>query len=67
LKTRILSALAGIIILIIVMVSNEIIFGLAVFILSIIGINEIFNAFISKGKKPIKILGYIYQLYLYLL
>ncbi|MEN8906910.1 MAG: phosphatidate cytidylyltransferase [Clostridiales bacterium] len=58
-KTRIISALVGLILLILVMFTNNLVFGIVVFALSIIGINEMFNAFINAGKKPIKIIGYL--------
>ena len=52
---RLISMLVGIIILIVVMtVSNELIFNISVAIISILGLYEFYNAMAQVGIKPIK-------------
>ena len=57
---RLISTGIGIIILILVMISNNIyVFNLALTIISLLGIYEFYNAFKSKGVKVMPIIGYI--------
>lgn len=57
---RIISALIGVLILFGVYFSkNNVIFNIAVVIVSIIGINEFYNAMRKKGAKPVELVGYI--------
>jgi phosphatidate cytidylyltransferase len=58
-KTRIISGLIGILLLLIVVYSNETVLGVSIFILSLIGIHEYYNAIAMAGYKPLKIAGYI--------
>lgn len=60
---RLISTGVGIIILLLVMISNNIyIFNIALTIISLIGIYEFYNAFKNKGIKPISLIGYIVTL-----
>lgn len=58
-KTRIVSALVGLILLAVVMIFSEQILPLAVFLLSLIGVYEYYHAISKAGYKPVKIIGYI--------
>ncbi len=57
---RVISALVGILLLLVIyMLHNNIIFNIAVAIVSIIGLNEFYHAVRQKGLKPVEIIGYI--------
>lgn len=57
---RLISTAIGIIILILVMITNNVyIFNIALMIIGMIGIHEFYNAFKTKGAKPIPLIGYI--------
>lgn len=57
---RLISTGIGIIILLLVMISNNIyVFNIALTIISLMGIHEFYNAFRSKGIKANYIMGYI--------
>lgn len=58
-KTRILSAIVGLIILVCVLMAHKFVLTLAVFIISLIAINEYYKALSSAGYKPIKPFGYL--------
>lgn len=66
LATRLLSALLGIIILIIVMMSPGIYLSIAVTILAIFALHELFSAFKAINIKPISWIGYLSVLYIVL-
>lgn len=60
---RLISAGIGIIILILVMISNNIyVFNLALTIIALLAISEFYNAFKPKGNRPISWAGYIITL-----
>ena len=57
---RVLSALVGIAILLVVYFSkNNFVFNIAASIISIIGLNEFYNAIRKDGVRPIELPGYI--------
>ena len=57
---RIISALVGVVLLIVVCaLNNNLVFNIAVVIVSIIGIKEFYHAVRQKGLKPVEIVGYI--------
>lgn len=58
-KTRILSGLIAFILLLGVMLLGREVFGIAIFLLSWIGIYEFYKAMSGAGYKPVKLLGYI--------
>lgn len=58
-KTRIISGLAALLILFAVLFVNKIVLGIAVFLLSLIGIYEFYNAVKNGGFKPLKAVGYL--------
>ncbi len=58
-KTRIISGIVGIIILFVIVFSGSFFLSLSVFLLSLIGIFEFYNAVSNVGYKPVRILGYI--------
>jgi len=66
-KVRVLSAAAGLALLAIVMLSPKEVLGVAVFALSLLGINEFYGAVSKTGLKPLKPLGYFSCLPLLLL
>lgn len=59
LKTRVISSLVGLVMLGIVVWSGYIVLGVSIFILSLIGITEFYNAVENIGYKPIRIIGYV--------
>lgn len=62
--TRIMSTLVGLPVLVgIIIYGNEVVF-IAVFLLTLMGLNEFYNAF-SKGHKPIKSIGYLFTVVYY--
>lgn len=58
-KTRITSAVIGLILWIAVVVAGNVTLAVAVTFLALIGINEFYRAVSNGGYKPVKILGYI--------
>jgi len=66
LKVRIASGIAGIILLFIVVWSGKLVLGLSVFLLSILGLREFYSAVSKAGYKPVKFIGYIASLYMFL-
>lgn len=57
---RVVSALLGIVVLLIVyFLKNDFIFNLAVAIISIIGLNEFYHAVRQKNIKPFEFIGYV--------
>ena len=59
LKTRIISSVVGLLLLIGAVIISKETLAVAVFILAILGINEIYSAFSNAGYKPIKPIGYV--------
>lgn len=59
LKVRVLSAVVGIALLVAVVLLPKEILGIAVFILSLLGIREFFNAVSAAGSRPVRMVGYI--------
>lgn len=63
---RLISTAVGIIVLLLVMISNNIyIFNIALTLISIMGLSEFYNAFKSKGIKPISLVGFLVSLSLF--
>lgn len=58
-KTRIISAVAALVLLGAVMFLGGDVLGVVVFILAVIGIHEFYSAMQSGGYKPAKVVGYI--------
>lgn len=58
-KTRIISAVAALILLAVIMFLGREALGVAVFLIALIGIHEFYGAMESGGYKPIKPVGYI--------
>ena len=58
-KTRIISAVAALVLLAVIMFLGREALGIAVFIFAIIGIHEFYGAMESTGYKPIKIFGWL--------
>lgn len=61
-KTRIISGAVAFIILVTVILSGTQIFAAALFLLALIGVHEIYQAFSKAGFKPFKPIGYIWCL-----
>lgn len=59
LRTRIISAVIGAILLITILSLGSIALGIGLLILSVIGIRELYNAFGHAGYKPFRIIGYL--------
>ncbi len=59
LKTRIVSAVIGLILLVALISFGNVALGVGILVLSVMGINELYNAVNKAGYKPIRILGYI--------
>ena len=63
---RLISTGIGIIILLLVMISNNIyVFNIALTVIALIGISEFYKAFKAKGVKTISLIGYIVTLGLF--
>lgn len=58
-KTRILSALVGAVILFVIVWSNQMVLGVAIFIVALIAMNEFYNAVANIGYKPVRTVGYL--------
>ncbi|MDP4179807.1 MAG: phosphatidate cytidylyltransferase [Bacillota bacterium] len=58
-KTRVISGIVGVIILFVIVFSGSFFISAAVFLLSLIGIYEFYNAVSNVGYKPVRIFGYI--------
>ena len=58
-KTRVISAIVGLTLVAIIMFFARQLLPAAVFILSLIGIYEFYNAVSRAGYKPVKIIGYV--------
>ena len=57
---RIISSLVGVAILLgVYLLKNDIVFNIAVVIISMLGLNEFYHAVKQKGIKPIETIGYI--------
>lgn len=59
LKIRVISSIIGIAILMLVIYLGNIPLGISITLLSIIGINELYNSFSKGGVNPVRIIGYI--------
>lgn len=59
LKTRVLSGIVGIILLVGVVILGKIAIGVSIMFLAVIGLHEFYKAVGNAGYKPIKIIGYI--------
>ncbi len=64
-KTRFITGIIGIILLICAVLLNELVFGLVIFLLSIIAMREYLNCFKNTAHKPIKSIAYIVTLVLW--
>lgn len=58
-KVRIISGVIGLILLIFVVYFGQITLGIGIFLISLIGIHEFYNAVSAAGYKPIKVVGYV--------
>lgn len=58
-KTRIISAVIGLVLLFAVVLSGKYLLGIGIFILALIGVHEFYNAIGKAGYKPVRIIGYI--------
>jgi phosphatidate cytidylyltransferase len=59
LKTRIISSIVGLILLITVIALGKLELGAAIFILSLVALYEFYNSVSNIGLKPVKFIGYI--------
>jgi phosphatidate cytidylyltransferase len=59
LKTRIISGIIGIIILFVIVFSGSFFVSASIFLLSLIGIFEFYNAVSNVGYKPVRVFGYL--------
>ncbi|ABN52232.1 MAG TPA: phosphatidate cytidylyltransferase [Hungateiclostridium thermocellum] len=59
LKTRVISALVGVILLIAVVCSGQMVLGTAVFFVSMLAMYEYFRSLTNAGYRPVKAVGYI--------
>ena len=58
-KTRVISGIIGLILLMGVVILGKIAIGVSIMFLAVIGLNEFYNAVGNAGYKPIKIIGYM--------
>lgn len=61
-KVRVISAIVMIAIAAVLIYLGDIYFGIAIFLVSLIGLYEFYKAFKAKGVKPVYVLGYLYTL-----
>ena len=66
-KIRVTSGIVGSILLFLVVWSGQIVLGLFVFLLSILALNEFYSAVSNIGFKPVRFIGYIASVYMFLL
>lgn len=66
-RVRVGSGIAGVILLFIVVLSGKFVLGLFVFLLSILGLYEFYSAMAKAGYKPVKFLGYLASIYMFLI
>jgi len=66
LKIRVASGIAGAILLFFVVWSGQIVLGLFIFLLSILALNEFYSAVSNIGYKPVKFIGYMASVYMFL-
>ncbi|MDF2524824.1 MAG: phosphatidate cytidylyltransferase [Clostridiales bacterium] len=59
LKTRVITSVFLVILLMIIVFSGRTILGLGIFVLALIGMHEYYNAISNSGYKPVRILGYL--------
>jgi phosphatidate cytidylyltransferase len=59
LKTRVLSGIVGLILLVGVVILGKIAIGVSIMFLAVVGLYEFYKAVGNAGYKPIKIIGYI--------
>ncbi|MEQ2129591.1 phosphatidate cytidylyltransferase [Caldanaerobacter subterraneus KAk] len=67
LKTRIISALVGLPLLFLVLIKGGALLTFSLVALSILGLNEFYNATKNIGIRPFKIFGYLSAIFLYLI
>ncbi|WP_028991711.1 phosphatidate cytidylyltransferase [Thermoanaerobacter thermocopriae] len=67
LKTRVISAIIGLPILFFIMIKGGTFLTIALVLISILGLNEFYNATKNLGIRPVKIFGYLSAILLYLL
>jgi len=67
LKIRVATGIAGAILLFLVVWSGKFVLGLFVFLLSILGLNEFYSAVSNAGYKPVRFVGHIASLYMFLI
>ncbi len=65
-KIRVASGIAGAILLFFVVWSGQIVLGLFIFLLSILALNEFYSAVSNIGYKPVKFIGYMASVYMFL-
>ena len=57
---RLVSSLVGVAILLgVYLLKNDVVFNIAVVVISILGLNEFYHAVKQKGIKPLETIGYI--------
>jgi len=66
-KTRVISSIVGIALLVLIVLSHKVFLGLAVSILALIGLYEFYNAITYAGYRPVKWIGYLSCVPLFLL
>jgi phosphatidate cytidylyltransferase len=66
LKTRVISALIGLPLLFFILIKGGALLTFSLIIVSILGLNEFYNATKNIGLKPFKLFGYLASIFLYL-
>lgn len=66
-KTRVASGIAGAILLFIVVWSGKFVLSSFVLLLCILGLNEFYSAVSNAGYKPVKFIGYVAAIYMFLI
>ena len=66
LKKRVLSGIIGLTFMIVVVLKGDILLNISLFLISMIGLREIFNAFRNISINPVKWLGFLSCFFIYL-
>ena len=58
-KTRVISAIVGFVLLILIVFAPRQILAAGIFVLAIVGLHEFYSAVATKGYRPVKLIGYL--------
>jgi len=59
LKTRIISGVIGVIVMLIIVYSGSVFVAISIFLLALMGVHEFYNAVANVGYKPVRFVGFL--------